>query len=78
MDFYYNATLGKYGYTLIRGGQRILGWDNAPHHPGLESFPHHCHLPDGTVEPSALTGDPETDVVIVAIEVNTFLRAQEN
>ena len=27
----------------------VRRWDNAPHYPDLPTFPHHCHLPDGTV-----------------------------
>jgi hypothetical protein len=30
LDLYFNETLGKYSYTLAKGGQRIWGWDNAP------------------------------------------------
>jgi len=22
----------------------LIGWDNAPHHPELENFPHHKHI----------------------------------
>jgi hypothetical protein len=25
-------------------------WDNVPHHPEVENFPHHVHLPDGRVQ----------------------------
>jgi len=35
----------------------IFRYDNTPHFPGLENFPHHKHLPDrvgGVVEPSIL------------------------
>lgn len=74
LDLYYNDTLGKYSYTLIRQGQRVVGWDNAPHHHELPSFPHHFHREDGGVEPSSLSGNPEQDVVIVITYVNTILR----
>jgi len=37
-----------------RDGALLARWDNAPHHPG-PTFPHHRHLPDGTVEPSTVT-----------------------
>jgi len=40
LDLYFNETLSKYSYTLIQAGTRVLGWDNAPHYPGLANFPH--------------------------------------
>ena len=30
LDIYYNATLQKYSYTIIKHDKRIIGWDNAP------------------------------------------------
>ena len=35
----------------------VFRFDNTPHFPGLENFPHHKHVPDkvaGAVEPSIL------------------------
>jgi hypothetical protein len=35
----------------------VFRFDNTPHFPGLENFPHHKHIPDkvvGAVEPSIL------------------------
>jgi hypothetical protein len=29
----------------------VMRWDNAPHHPGLDNFPHHLHL-EGETKPS--------------------------
>lgn len=72
-DLYFNATLGKYSYTLVQGGNRILGWDNAPHHPGLANFPHHVHRPSGQIEPSTLIGDPDRDLEQVRVEIEAFL-----
>ncbi len=73
LDLYFNETQGKYSYTLVRGGRRIIGWDNAPHHPGLTNFPHHFHREDGSVVPSSLTGVPEDDIEIVVTELNRLL-----
>lgn len=28
-------------------GKLIARWDNAPHHPGIETYPHHIHTPLG-------------------------------
>jgi hypothetical protein len=73
LDLYFNETLGKYGYTMVQARTRVLGWDNAPHHPGLANFPHHVHRPDGQIEPSALTGDPDHDLEQVRLEIEAFL-----
>lgn len=32
-------------------GRLIRRWDNAPHYPELESFPHHVHTSEGQAEP---------------------------
>jgi hypothetical protein len=74
LDIYFNETLGKYGYTLVKVDTRVLGWDNAPHHLSLANFPHHVHRPDGQIEPSALTGDPDHDLEQVRLEIESFLR----
>jgi hypothetical protein len=76
LDLYFNATLGKYSYTVAKGGKRIWGWDNAPHHPALVNFPHHVHQPDGTIAPSALTGQPDEDLREVRILVEAYLASQ--
>ncbi|MGA9349152.1 MAG: DUF6516 family protein [Anaerolineae bacterium] len=73
LDLYFNETLGKYGYTMVQARTRVLGWDNAPHHPGLANFPHHVHRPDGQIEPSALTGDPDHDLEQARLEIEAFL-----
>lgn len=76
MDLYYNETLAKYSYTLVKAEARLLGWDNARHHPLLENFPHHVHRVDGLVEPSKLNGSPEHDLVLVRLKVERFLADQ--
>ena len=41
-------SLTKYSYYwFTSGNQLIVGWDNAPHHPNLENFPHHKHTEKG-------------------------------
>jgi hypothetical protein len=73
LDLYFNATLGKYTYALIRDGQPVSVWDNAPHHPGQPNYPHHRHMEDGGIEPTALTGDPEQDIIFITAVVNSCL-----
>jgi len=69
-DVYYNQILEKYSYTLIKENKRILGWDNAPHHVNVETYPKHFHDVNGAVKPSYLSGDPlkDLDYVIKAIK----------
>ncbi len=74
LDLYYNPTLGKYTYALIYRDRKVYGWDNAPHHPGITNYPHHFHDEDGSIRPSSLTGDPEQDISIVAVQVNARLQ----
>jgi len=65
LDVYYNQTLGKYGYTLIKDNRRVIGWDNAPHYVKVETYPHHFHDIDGSIKPYNLSGDPLKDLDIV-------------
>lgn len=42
---YYRDTLEQYAYYWLDADNRLLiGWDNAPHHFHLPSFPHHKHV----------------------------------
>jgi hypothetical protein len=42
---YYRDTLEQYAYYWLDVNNCLLiGWDNAPHHPHLPSFPHHKHV----------------------------------
>lgn len=38
-------------YWLHSNGKIIIGWDNAPHHTEISTFPHHKHV-GKNVEPS--------------------------
>ncbi len=76
LDLFYNEATARYAYALIKDGQRIVGWDNAPHYPQLTNFPHHFHAQDGSVIPSVCIGDPEHDIHHVAKVVNPILESQ--
>lgn len=44
--------LKSYSYYWLRiDNSLIMGWDNAPHHTGIKTYPHHRHLKD-SIEPS--------------------------
>ncbi len=43
-EVWIDGTLHKYAYYwLTLTGEIIQGWDNAPHHPEVSSYPHHTH-----------------------------------
>lgn len=69
LDVYYNETLQKYSYTVIRGDLRIMGWDNAKHHVRVSSFPHHYHKLDGSLVESQLSGNPLQDILKVMSQI---------
>lgn len=49
-------------------GRLVFRYDNAPHHPEVPTHPHHKHLADGRVVPSAEKSLPE-----VLEEVKTLI-----
>jgi hypothetical protein len=46
MDYWEHNTPGlrRYSFHVFQGNQMIVRWDNAPHHPGVNTFPHHKHI----------------------------------
>lgn len=37
--------LKRYSYYWLTGeNELIIGWDNAPHHKKIDTFPHHKHI----------------------------------
>jgi hypothetical protein len=61
-----------YSYQLFTD-RPIMRWDNAPHFPALQSFPHHTHDESGTIGESKLSGDPVQDLPDVLDELRDFL-----
>jgi len=51
-------------------GRMIKRWDNAPHHPTVDTFPHHLHdgSEDDVVGHSAITGLEALQRILVEIE----------
>jgi len=62
----------EYSYQLFRE-RPFLRWDNAPHHPNLENFPHHFHNEEDVKYPSALKGVPLDDLKLVLEKVIEFV-----
>jgi hypothetical protein len=54
----------RYSYQEL-GDHPVRRWDNAPHFPGVPSFPHHHHDVHGTVSVSSLSGEPVADLARV-------------
>lgn len=49
-EYQIRGDVKKYAYHLQNsGGRFILRYDNRPHHPETETFPHHKHLADSPV-----------------------------
>ena len=58
-----HAMAGHVRYSYQELDDRPLRrWDNAPHFPGLTSFPHHHHDVNGTVSASFFSGEPVADL----------------
>lgn len=53
----------KYSYHW-QNDNKVVRFDNAPHHEEIETHPHHKHLGD-EIEESPLSGKPEEDIGIV-------------
>ncbi|MEZ4737475.1 MAG: DUF6516 family protein [Caldilineaceae bacterium] len=52
-EVWLSGLLHKYAYYwLTPTGTLVQGWDNAPHHPQLTTYPHYSHMPTG-IEPSS-------------------------
>ncbi len=44
-ESFIDGQLVSYSYYWLNGNnQLIIGWDNAPHHRNIETFPHHKHV----------------------------------
>ena len=61
------ATLKRYSYYWLTSTNELkIGWDNAPHHTRLETFPHHKHVKrQENIQPSEQTCLEEVMKVIV-------------
>ena len=63
---YYRDTLEQYAYYWLDVNNCLLiGWDNAPHHPHLPSFPHHKHV--GTQDSRQPSVEATPEEILAAI-----------
>ncbi len=65
---WHGRTLKRYSYYWLTSADQLkTGWDNAPHHTRLKSFPHHKHLGrKGNLQPSFETCLEEVMEVILS------------
>ena len=61
-----------YSYQLFTN-RPLLRWDNAPHFPAIQSFPHHQHQESEEVAESFLSGDPSLDLPYILDQIRTCL-----
>ena len=46
-EVWIKGTIEVYGYYWLRPDETvIIGWDNAPHHQNVKTFPYHRHIGD--------------------------------
>ncbi len=55
-----------YAYTYLREGRHIFRYDNAPHHPEVETHPHHKHI--GVTEAVISSPQPSLSAILDEIE----------
>ncbi|HAG09138.1 MAG TPA: hypothetical protein DCK87_06240 [Desulfotomaculum sp.] len=55
-------------YWLTTDGDLVIGWDNAPHHKKINTYPHHKHLGGRKIEPSI-----ERDLLSVMSYISKYL-----
>jgi len=65
----------RYAYQLFTD-RPILRWDNAPHHPEIQGFPHHFHDEMGREFPSTLRGDSLVDMPAILNEIAQLLERE--
>lgn len=55
-----------YHHQWMDGAKKVLRrrWDNTPHHPELETFPHHIHLGD---EATVVPGHPTSLIEFLSV-----------
>ena len=71
-----DGKFARYSYQLFTT-KAILRWDNAEHFLELPNFPHHFHDTKGNRHGSKLKGELLSDVQMVLIEVERYLKEKD-
>jgi hypothetical protein len=67
----FQLVIARYNYALYEKEEPVLSCDNAPHHPGVRTFPHHKHrYPKDRFKPTAFSGQIEDVLEDVLWELN--------
>jgi hypothetical protein len=62
-----------YSYQLYTT-KAVARWDNEPHYPAINTFPHHFHDSEENVKESKLTGNAESDIKIVLSKIGGIIK----
>jgi len=70
-DTHVRGPVIEYAYYYSRDGRKIFGYDNAPHHPGIETYPYHKHTwtPEGREE---ITASPKPSYNQLFAEIESY------
>jgi hypothetical protein len=73
-EVWQHSMLSKYAYYWLTGnGELIQGWDNAPHHPQVSTYPHHSHRLNQVNESAVRTLNDVLDEL--ERQLNPYIRA---
>ncbi len=64
---YKEGELIKYSYHFMKGN-KVIRWDNVPHHKEISSYPHHKHENDKVKESTKM------DIDLVLEEIENFTK----
>jgi len=67
----------RYAYQMFTDAP-LFRWDNVPHYPQLDNFPHHFHRKQDAPVPSNLIGNPVVDLSQVLKEADLLLSECQN
>jgi hypothetical protein len=62
-----DSRIRRYSFQVLLGRKMIVRWDNAPHHPEVQSFPHHQHVG------RAIEASKEMTVELVLAELQAMI-----
>jgi hypothetical protein len=61
-----------YSYQLFTD-THLIRWDNSPHYPDIETYPHHFHNEQEKIESSHLSGNDEDDLKIILSKIQNYI-----
>jgi hypothetical protein len=68
-EVWVDGKLEKYAYYQVTPtGEIVQGWDNAPHHPEVSTYPHHHHRASEVVESSVRSLTDVLDILTMQLQ----------